>query len=273
LARAGDLTLDKQVLSLEKLLSKIYLAALCGAAILLLPSAWANTSYGVDYVINGSFSLTSNGTGQLTYNTLATDWTNNGDGAGNDGYNFLFAPGTADTTGATGVDGNLKLWGPNDGSANGLPATSPDGGNYIAADGVYEVGTITQVITDLTLGYEYTVGFWWAGSQQEGFNGATTEWWDVTLGDQTQQTTIVSNPNHGFTGWQYVSFNFVADASDTNSPLLTFLAGGTPAGVPPFSLLDGVNLYQTPEPTTYALIGLGLLGIPAAARLRKRRKA
>lgn len=237
-------------------------------------AARANTSYGVDYVVNGSFSSTTNGTGQLTFNTVATAWTNLSDGAGHDGYNFLFGSGVADTTGATGADGNLKLWGPNDGSANGLPASSPDGGNYIAADGVYEVGAIDQTLsTGLTIGDQYTVGFWWAGAQQEGFNGATTEWWKVTLGDQTQQTSIVSDPNHGFTGWEYVSFNFIADSSDTVNPVLSFLAGGTPAGEPPFSLLDGVSLYQTPEPGTYALIGLGLLVFPLAARRRRKKRA
>lgn len=257
-------------------MSKVRLAALGGSAMILLTfaaPARANTSYGVDYVANGSFNLTTNGAGQLTYNTVATDWTNENYNAGTDGYNFLFAPGTADTTGVTGVDGNLKLWGPNDGSDNGLPATSPDGGNYVAADGVYEQGAITQVITDLTIGDQYTVGFWWAGAQQEGYNGATTEWWTVSLGDQTQQTAIVSDLNHGFTGWEYVSFNFIADASDTVNPLLSFLAGGTPNGEPPFALLDGVNLYETPEPATFALIGLGLLACPLAARLRRKCRA
>jgi hypothetical protein len=221
-------------------------------------------------VLNGSFSLTTNGSGQLTFNTVATNWINDNYDAGTDGYNFLFASGIADTTGATGVDGNVKLWGPNDGSANGLPTSSPDGGNYLAADGVYEQAAITQQIVDLTVGDQYTVGFWWAGAQQEGFNGATTEWWSVTLGDQTQQTSIVSDPNHGFTGWEYVSFNFIADASDTVNPVLSFLAGGTPNGEPPFALLDGVSLYQTPEPGTYALLGLGLLALPVAGKLRRR---
>jgi hypothetical protein len=256
-------------------LSKVRFIALCCAPVILLTLATparANTTYNVDYVNNGSFSLTTNGTGQLTFNTAATDWTSDNYNSTTDGYNFLFASGTADTTGATGADGNLKLWGPNDGSANGLPASSPDGGDYIAADGVYEQGAITQQIVDLTVGDQYTVGFWWAGAQQEGFTGATTEWWEVALGDQTQQTTIVSDPNHGFTGWEYVSFNFIADASDTVNPVLSFLAGGTPAGEPPFALLDGVSLYQTPEPATFALIGFGLVAIPIAARLRKRRK-
>ena len=53
------------------------------------------------------------------------------------GYNFLYTPGSADTSGAMGQIDTVKLWGPGDGAANGLTATSPDGGNFIAANGVY----------------------------------------------------------------------------------------------------------------------------------------
>jgi len=221
------------------------------------------------YVINGGFEVTTAGTGQLGFNTNATGWTNVVNG-GVDGYNFLFAPGTADTTGATGVDGNLKLWGPGDGSANGLPASSPDGGNYVAADGIYEVGAIQQQITGLTIGTSYTLGFYWAGAQQSGFTGLNTEGWQVSLtGDATQDTAIANNTTEGFTGWMYQTFTFIAESA---SPTLSFLAVGTPNGEPPFSLLDGVSLTQTtPEPATYALIGLGLLGIPLAAKLMKKR--
>ena len=234
------------------------------ALLILVSPARANT----DYVVNGGFETTTNGNGQLTFNTVATGWTNLSDGHGHDGYNFLFAPGTADTTGATGDSGNLKLWGPNDGSANGLPATSPDGGNYIAADGAYEIGAIQQQISGLTIGVEYSLGYWWAGAQQTGFSGITTEQWDVTLGDLTQNTVPVTDPSHGFTGWQRQTFTFIADSVN---PLLSFLAVGTPTGEPPFSLLDGVTLQQTPEPGTFALIGLGLVAVPLAARLRRRR--
>jgi hypothetical protein len=256
---------ENNFLSMMGLFRKVCHYGLTLSAVLILASpARANTNY----VVNGGFETTTNGNGQLTFNTIATSWTNLGDGAGHDGYNFLFSPGTADTIGATGADGNLKLWGPNDGSANGLPATSPDGGNYIAADGVYEIGAIQQQISGLTIGTEYTLGFWWGGAQQSGFSGITTEGWDVSIGDIPKNTAILTDPNHGFTGWQYQSFTFIADSV---SPLLSFLAVGTPAGEPPFSLLDGVNLQQSPEPGSFALIGLGLVAVPLVARLRRRR--
>lgn len=231
------------------------------AAALAVPAS-ATTSY----VTNGSFETTTNGTGQLGFNTNVTGWTN-ADNSGTWGYNFVFAPGTADTTGATGADGNLQLWGPGNGSDNGL-TTSPDGGNFIAADPVYEQGAISQVITGLTAGKAYYVQFWWAGAQQYSYNGTTTEGWQVSLGSSILTTGTISNANHGFTGWQLETMDFVATAS---SETLSFLALGTPNGLPPFALLDGVTMQAVPEPATLALIGLGLLTIPIAARLRKKR--
>ena len=91
----------------------------------------------------------------------------------------LFRPGRgrvgdpADTTGATGIDGLVKLWGPGDGSANGL-GLSPNGGNFLAVDPSYrgagreQSNPITQLLTGLTPGKEYAVTFWYAGAEQEG---------------------------------------------------------------------------------------------------------
>ena len=60
---------------------------------------------------------------------------------------------------------------------------------------------------------------------------------------------------------------FTATAS---SELLTFLAVGTPSGVPPFSLLDGVSMTSAaPEPAYMGLIGIGLVLLGAVRRLQK----
>lgn len=182
------------------------------------------------------------------------------------GYNFVFTPSQpADTVGATQGSSTLKLWGTNDGGLNTL-ILSPDGGNYIAADGVYQVGTISQTINGLTPGDRVVVSFWYGGSQQYSYTGATTEGWQVTLGAQTISTPMVSNASHGFTGWYQATLSFVATST---SETLSFLPLGTPSGVPPFSLLDGV-VVTTPEPATWTIL-LGGTGVLFGIARRRRR--
>ena len=172
-------------------------------------------------------------------------------------------------TGAAGEYNDLQLWGPGNGANNGLPASSPTGGNYIGADGAFGVGAISQTINGLIAGHKYDVSFWWAGAQQYGFNGANTEQWQVSFGNESQSTGVLSNADHGFTGWRQETFTFTATNS---SQVLSFLAHGTPEGVPPFSLLDGVSLEAqgaVPEPASWALMILGFGASGVAMRRRK----
>lgn len=224
-------------------------------------AALAFSANAANLVTNGGFETTTFTSATEINATNVPGWTTNG-------YNFVFFPGTADTTGSytPQFNGNLTLWGPNDGSANGLPASSPDGGNFVGADGAYEVGAISQTINGLTPGQKYAVNFYWGGAQQNGFSGATTEEWDVSLGGQTQSTAILNNVNHGFTGWQAQTFFYTATSS---SEVLSFLANGTPNGEPPFSLLDGVSLTAVPEPASWALMFMGFGGLGAVARRRR----
>ena len=218
-----------------------------------------------DLVTNGDFEEITNGGGQLGFNTNATDWT-----SATTSYNFLFTPGSADTTGVTGQYGNLQLWGPNNGSANGLPATSPNGGNFVGMDGAFQAGPLQQTINGLTVGETYAVTFEWAGAQQEGFDGPNTEQLEVSLGSQNQFTTVYDNPSHGFSGWIPQTFYFTADAT---SEVLSFLAIGTPISpsVPPFSLLDSVSMMAVPEPSTWAMMVVGFGGLGFAAYRRRRK--
>ena len=216
-------------------------------------------------VTNGGFETTTHGGGQMGYNTDASGWTTNG-------YNFIFTAGSADNPGVTGQYGNLKLWGPNTtptSSANGLPASSPTGGNYVGADGAYQVGAITQTINGLAAGHAYAVSFDWGAAQQAGFDGKTTDQWVVKLGNDTQSTSIASIASHGFSGWKHQTFNYTATSS---SEVLSFLANGTPNGVPPFALLDGVSMIATPEPSPLVSLFVGGLGLAVIIRLRARAK-
>ena len=248
------------------------LAAIVIPAFALTLGATDGAHAGINLVANGDFSsfttYNSNPTaatgGQLGYNTTATSWTS---AAPNGSYNFLFTPGSADNgTGVTGQYGKVQLWG----GSNGLDGAIPGGGNFIGMDGAYNVGPLSQTITGLTAGKAYTVSFYYAGAQQSGYDGATTEAFKVGFGSApVQETAVLSNVSHGFTGWKQESFTFVADGT---SDVLSFLAVGTPNGVPPFSLLTDVSVSAVPEPSTVVLMGLGMLGV-AVVRHRRRLKA
>ena len=239
------------------------LAAL-SAGLLLANGAGAATNL----VKNGSFSASTHGAGELSYNTNVTDWSVLS-ASKDKSYDFLFTSGhQATTSGSVGNQGVVKLYG-------AIP-NSPDGGNFIAVDPAYQNdGPITQTIKGLVAGDSYVLSFDYAGAQQQGFSGKTTEGWTVDLGDAAAQSTpILSDMSHGFTGWDTASFTFVADAS---TEVLSFLAKGGPTGAqPPFALLDGVSLTQqmtggVPEPGTWALMIMGFGGVGAAVRLRRKR--
>ncbi len=209
-------------------------------------------------VTNGSFEVTTNGIGQPDFNTTLVGWNNN------NGYNFV-VDSNIDSTGVQGVYGFLALHGPNNGTANGL-GVSPDGGQFFAADGAFQQAPLEQTLTGLTAGQKYVVSFYWAAAQQLYYNGPTTEKWDVSFGGVTQSTATFANADHGFGGWFSENFTFTANDS---TQVLSFLAVGTPDGLPPFSLLDGVSVAAVPEAATWAMLiaGFGLVG--AAARRRR----
>ncbi len=236
-------------------------AGLSAAALLGL----VNSASAQELVVNGDFSDTSlSRSGQ--FSNQVTGWTT-------EGYNFLFFGATSATSKtATGSDPNLSLWGTygTDGSTNGF-TDSPNGGNFVGADGAYEVGAISQTILGLVAGQTYALSFEYAAAQQSGYTGDTTEKWDVSLGTTTIDTSVIQNPNHSFSGWYTDTFTYTATAA---SEVLSFLAVGTPNGEPPFVLLDGVSLQATsatdiPEPSSLILIvGFAMAGV--AHRLRGR---
>ncbi len=211
------------------------------------------------------------------------------------GYNFVYAPDTADAGDkATGADpgqpkeapgeangsngyGNTYLWGPNNGGNTStkrgkqvLPSTDPAGGNFIAADGAYETQAITQSITGLKVGQVYALTFYWAGAQQESYLGDTTESWTVKLGSQSQTTSTVTTPSQGFSGWMQETFYYTATST---TETLSFLAAGSPTGEPPFSLLGGVDLEVVPESSNWMVFaGFGMVCLLLEAMRRHRRR-
>lgn len=216
----------------------------------------------VDYVFNNN----------PAYSQHVAGWTNNVSSVGTPGYNFVMSGNsTTNSSGAYGYaygdSGTISLWGLENGKSNGI-GLSPDGGNFLAMDGVYQPSTISQVLTGLTVGLNTQVSFWYAGAEQSGFTGLNSEGFTVSLGNQSQNTAMLKNDSQGFTGWQYATLNFTAT---NTSETLSFLAQGTPSGEPPFSLLDGVSVAQiasTPEPSSFLLLGTGVLSVAGFARRR-----
>jgi hypothetical protein len=252
---------------LGKMMGRRFFSAACQPSISATLLAIAFSVFGatasatpVNLVKNGNFDQTT-GYGQIGYNVTVADWASYG-------YNFVFAQGGGDTSGAMSMyKAPLTLWGLNNGGASAL-ATSPNGGNFIGADGAYDVAPIEQMIDGLVVGKSYTLNFEWAAAQQYGFTGATSEWWVANLGTDPatrQATGIYSNASHSSSPWMLESMNFIATGT---SEMLSFVAGGTPAGEPPFSLLDGVSLFETgaksgdstdlPEPSSWLLMLAGL---------------
>lgn len=208
-------------------------------------------SNSANLIVNGDFETTENGTDkQLGYSSMYRSYQTDATGWTSGGYNFLYSPGSADVGGAQNqfsqTPGSLlTLWSDRNGGVNFMPATSPTGGNFLALDGGFEVEEVYQMISGLTIGQQYDVSFWWAAAQQTGFYGDTTEQLEVSLGEDVLRTNVIELPNQGFSGWMYQTFTFTADSV---SPLLSFLAIGTPAGLPPFVLLDGVTMQPTAIP-------------------------
>jgi hypothetical protein len=148
-----------------------------------------------------------------------------------------------------------------------MPASSPAGGNFVSADGAFDVQPISQMISGLSATATYTLSFWFAGAQQYGYTGATTEQWEVLFGSEAPQyTQVLPNLSEGFTGWQWETLTVTADSM---SDLLSFIAIGTPNGVPPFVLLSDVSLVETPEPETFTLVTGTLIACLGALRMKK----
>ena len=250
------------VLELPFGLRKISIA--CVAALALLAIV---TPARANLVVNGSFETTTlAASGQVHFNTGdVTGWTASTGTSVQLGLVYFSGHAKDALTDQFGTN-NFQL-----AQAPTYPASSPDGGNFLAVDAAptYQ-GTFFQSISGLKVGWSYILTFYQAAGQQNGatYNKPTTEQWNVTFGSQTFLSTLMNNPVQSFTAWNSQTMRFTASAT---TQVLTFLSQGGPDGLPPFVFLDGVNLVETtPEPSTLVYAGVGLAGLIAARRLRNK---
>ncbi len=242
----------------------------------LLVAAFCTAANAVPNLVKNGDFLESSGAvrQQIGAGIAGTDWHGTQfTGWSTGGYNFGFTWQYIDHYGSPGAYGWLKLWGANDGGIDAITA-NPSGGNIIGADGAFQITPISQIVSGLVVGQQYALQYDWAAGQQFGYDGATSGNWTASLGSEQYTSATYNNVSHGFSGW--MSELNVFTATDTTETL-SFLAHGTPAGEPPFSLLSGVSLTAlsssftsaVPETSTWLLMltGFGLAGLG----LRQRR--
>jgi hypothetical protein len=156
---------------------------------------------------------------------------------------------------------------------------NPISGNYFAMDasGNYN-GPLYQTISGLTVGQQYVLTFYSATDQQYGYSQTINANWGVDAyagsaapplgfsGNYTAVGALISPSNNQT--WTQETYNFSATSM---TETIAFLAESAYGSGPPFALLSNISLTATPEPGTFLLLGLGMLGIPVLYKIRKKK--
>lgn len=201
----------------------------------------AFTARAESLVVNGSLD------GSIANMDVPTGWTV-----------LAGTPDTMDPTSNVGVSGWLSF--------GVAPTASPDGGTWVGlgVDGSY-IEQFGQTLSGLTIGQTYTVS-WQAANF--GINNASNSYLGSNaIGVVLDGVSIGQGASLSLSSsWSTESLTFVATST---SQLLSFRLAGTEKsylGIDGISVTAGGVTPAVPEPTTWALMAVGLVAVGAARR-------
>ena len=204
-------------------------------------------------------NLINNGGFEITTGNSSSFVMSNGFGGPHapDGWTFSGGIGCVTFPGSTNSQSNAC----GSGFASLYPGWtfSSNGGNFVLMDGDPNWHGILSQSVSVVQGHSYEISFEQAASQFQFYSGATTEQWQVCLGGQCQLSALMNNASKGFVPWENQSLTFTA--ATTGSEIVSFMSVGTPNGLPPVVLLDGISMDEVPEPGTVLLAASGFLAL------------
>ncbi|MDC8786663.1 DUF642 domain-containing protein [Roseateles koreensis] len=135
-----------------------------------------------------------------------------------------------------------------------------DGSNFIELDVVANSSISQQLST--TAGQWYQLSFAYSNRTGVPVDSNGLGW---TFGTLSGSAPALAYNNTGDNVWSHYTVNFKATGTST---LLSFVGQGTSDGLG--TSLDAVSVTAVPEPQTFALFGIGLLGMGLISLQRKR---